>query len=52
MRTSKLPSTLDIGSHINVRFQPLPKAGAQRTLEAVACTPVFGQDTAQSHRPA
>jgi hypothetical protein len=31
----KLRPTLDLGSHINVRHEPRPKAGAQRTLEGV-----------------
>jgi hypothetical protein len=25
----------------NARLQPLPEAGAQRTLEAVGCKPLF-----------
>jgi hypothetical protein len=39
----KLLPTLDIGSHSNARFQPLPEAGArhERTLEAVGCKPVL-----------
>src|SRR5262249_4247802 len=38
---ANLYPALDIGSHINVRPQPLPEAGAtqERTLEAVACMP-------------
>jgi hypothetical protein len=41
MRTSKLPSTLDIGSHINARPELLPEAEArhERTLEAVSSMP-------------
>jgi hypothetical protein len=38
----KLLPTLAIGSHSNARCQPLPEAGAQRTLEAVGCTPWLG----------
>jgi hypothetical protein len=32
---------LDIGSHINARFQARREAEAQRTLYAVACTPLI-----------
>jgi hypothetical protein len=35
-------TTLAIGSHINAGRQARPKAGAQRTLEAVACMPSLG----------
>jgi hypothetical protein len=38
----KLRPTLDMGSYSNAGRQLLPKAGAQRTLEAVSCTPWFG----------
>jgi hypothetical protein len=38
----KLGATLDTGRHINAGRQLLPEAGAQRTLEAVSCTPWFG----------
>jgi len=31
--------TLDLGSHINATRQARPEAGAQQTLEAVACMP-------------
>jgi hypothetical protein len=34
--------TLDIGSHINARPEPLPEAGAQRRLEAIGSMPLFG----------
>jgi hypothetical protein len=33
---------LDSGSHINARHEPLPEAGAQRTLKAVGSMPLFG----------
>jgi hypothetical protein len=33
--------TLDIGSHINARFQPRLEAEAQRTLAGVACKPLI-----------
>jgi hypothetical protein len=39
----KLLPTLDIGSHINAAPQPLPKAGAERRLEAVGCRRLFGK---------
>jgi hypothetical protein len=32
---------LDMGSHINAGRQLLPEAGAERTLEAVSCTPLI-----------
>jgi hypothetical protein len=35
------PSLHTSPSMPNVRFQPLPEAGAQRTLEAVGCKPLF-----------
>jgi hypothetical protein len=38
---NKLLPTLDIGSHIHARFQARREAGAQRTLYAVACTPLI-----------
>jgi hypothetical protein len=38
----KLLPTLDIGSHSNAGYQARLEAGAQRTLEAVACMPWFG----------
>src|SRR5215831_15549365 len=34
--------TLDIGSHINAAPQPRLEAGAERTLEGVGCSGVFG----------
>jgi len=37
------PSLHTSPSMPNVRFQPLPEAGAQRTLEAVGCKALFGQ---------
>ena len=40
----KLLPTLDIGSHINAAAQPRLKAGAQRTLEGVGCSRLFGWD--------
>jgi hypothetical protein len=36
----------------NARFQLLPEAGAQRTLEAVSCKPLFGPDAASTARQA
>jgi hypothetical protein len=43
MGKNPLP-TLDIGSHINAGAQPRLKAGAQRTLEAVRCRALFGEE--------
>ena len=31
-----------VGCSPNARFQPLPEAGAERTLLAVGCKPLFG----------
>ena len=47
MKTKKVAPTLDIGSHINARFQPLPEAGArhERTLEAVGSMPFIGRQS-------
>ncbi|MGH8066200.1 MAG: hypothetical protein ACRERE_13400 [Candidatus Entotheonellia bacterium] len=41
---TQLRPTLDIGSHINARHEPLPELGAtqERTLEAVGSMPLFG----------
>jgi hypothetical protein len=36
---------LDIGSHINAAAQPSPEAGAERTLEGVGCSRLFGAET-------
>jgi hypothetical protein len=38
------PSGTTVGNanHINARYEPLPKAGAQRTLLAVGSIPWFG----------
>jgi hypothetical protein len=41
--------TLDIGSHSNAGRQLLPEAGAERTLEAVSCTPMLGGDCHLGH---
>jgi hypothetical protein len=38
----KLLPTLDIGSHSNASLQVRLEAGAERTLEAVTCKPMFG----------
>jgi hypothetical protein len=46
MKTSKkLRPTLDIGSHINARYELLPEAGArhERTLLGVGSKPWLGQ---------
>jgi len=34
---------LRLGWRPNARFQPLPEAGAERTLLAVGCKPLFGE---------
>jgi hypothetical protein len=42
MAIEKLRTPLDLGNHINAGHQARLKAGAQRTLAAVACMPWFG----------
>jgi hypothetical protein len=34
-------------ARLNARFQPLPEAGAQWTLLAVGCKPLFGESPAE-----
>jgi hypothetical protein len=40
---------LTIAMTPNARAQPLPKAGAERTLEAVGCSALFGSDGTALH---
>ena len=43
MKTSqRLCPTLDLGRHRHARHEPLPEAGAERTLEAVGSMPLLG----------